>query len=101
MQTTVAGLLARGRSARSVARQLPIGRDTIRRWQKDAEFIAEYERVLARGGAPDPHGTLLDALSARKDDDIDWPSRLRAALTLLELDGDRDREDDAVVSGDW
>lgn len=101
VQRTTAGLLARGRSARSLAKQLSIGRDTIRAWQRNAEFIAEFERVTARLQNPhDPHGLLLDALQARKDDQIDWPSRLRAALALLEL-GEDSADDSAVVSGEW
>ncbi len=101
VQVTTARLLASGRSARSVGRMLHVGRDTIRKWQRDPEFVDEYERALARGGAPDPRATLLDALSARRDDGVDWPSRLRAALALLEQDASEDDDRTLTASERW
>jgi hypothetical protein len=86
VQATCAGMLARGRSGRFCARTLHVSPHTIRAWRDEPDFQAELERVRARGGKPDPHGTLLDALAARKDDGIDWPSRVRAATLLVAME---------------
>ena len=98
---TVARLLATGRSARACARMLGVSPDTIRKWKRDPEFADEYERAVARGGAPDPRTTLLDALTARRDDNVDWPSRVRAALALIEQDAPGDDDRSTVASSEW
>jgi hypothetical protein len=63
-----------------------VARSTIARWNEDPAFREEVERVRGLTDDSTPLGTLVDALAARKDDGIDWPSRLRAALALLELE---------------
>jgi len=100
-QAAAAGLLARGKSGRFVQKTLGIGWATLRAWKDDPEFQREYERVRARGGAPDPRGTLIDALAARRDDGVDSPSRVRAAITLIDLQAAPDPDDAAVGLHDW
>jgi transposase len=101
-QQDAAGLTARGHSARSIATALHVSRHTLRDWRDLPEFQAELERVVARGGKPDPENTLLDALAARDGDGIRWDVRVKAALALLDL---RQREpataDDAVGVYEW
>lgn len=101
VQLAAAGLLARGYSQRAVARRMHRSPATTRAWGALPEFAAEHERVLSRGGRPDPEGTLLDALGARKDDGVDWPSRVRAAYLLMEKWGDLQQPDekDAEAAG--
>jgi hypothetical protein len=98
VQATCAGMLARGRSARWCARTLHLSPHTIRAWREEPDFQAELERVRARGGKPDPYGTLLDALAARKDDGIDWPSRVRAASLLVGLE---QPDDEPAAPVEW
>jgi len=99
-QMAVAGMLGRGYSMRHVAVALGVAKSTIARWKQDPLFVAEVERARATRLAPTPRGTLLDALSARRDDGIDWPSRVRAALALLELD-EEDEDPNADVVAGW
>jgi len=40
------------------------------------------ERVRAQSANPTAEGTLLDALSARKDDGVNWQARIAAAVEL-------------------
>jgi len=94
-------MLARGRSGRFVMRSLGIGWATLRAWKDDPEFRREYERILARGGEPDPRGTLIDALSARRDDGVDWPSRVRAASMLIDLQSAPAPDDAGVGLHEW
>jgi hypothetical protein len=71
-QLAAAGMLGRGRSTSTVAETLGISARTIERWQKLAGFAAEVARVRGNSERPTPRGVLLDALSARRDDGIDW-----------------------------
>jgi len=79
-------MLGRGYSQRHTSSVTGVARSTIARWNEDPAFRAEVERVRSLTADSTPLGTLVDALSARRDDGIDWPSRLRAALSLLELE---------------
>ncbi len=99
-QVTCARMIARGHSRRMIARTLHIGRETIRQWERDPEFAQEVERAVERGGAPDPRGVLLDALTARRDDGVDWQARLKAAFALLE-ENETSGDDRRVVAGEW
>ena len=81
-----AGMLGRGRSAQTVAETLDVSTRTIERWRKLPGFAAEVERVRANSERPSARGVLLDALSARRDDGVDWSARLRAAQQLLALE---------------
>jgi hypothetical protein len=94
-------MLARGRSGRFVQRTLGIGWHTLHEWQDDPDFQRERDRILARGGEPDPRGTLIDALAARRDDGVDWPSRVRAASMLIEMDAMPATDDGSVGLHDW
>jgi hypothetical protein len=85
-QSTVARMLGRGYSQRHTSSVTGVARSTIASWYKEPVFRAEVERVRELTDDSAPLGTLVDALSARRDDGIDWPSRLRAALALLELE---------------
>jgi hypothetical protein len=63
----------------------------IRAWRKRPEFEQlvqrfKVDRETALGHAPDYPTVLTEALAARKDDRIDWSSRLRAAQLLAEHD---------------
>ena len=84
-QLAAAGMLGRGRSASVVAETLDVSTRTIERWRTLPGFAAEVERVRANSDHPTPRGVLLDALSARRDDGVDWSARLRAAQQLLAL----------------
>ena len=87
-QLAAAGMLGRGRSAKTVAETLEVSTRTIERWRKLPGFGDEVERVRAHSGRPHARGVLLDALSARRDDGVDWSARLRAAQQLLALEDD-------------
>lgn len=87
VQRTAAQLLARGLPAQAVADIVNTSSRTIRNWK----HIPEFQRVLAETAAAtrdatDPRGVLIDALTARKDDGIDWTNRVKAALALEELE---------------
>lgn len=83
--TIAAGMRARGRPWTAVAEATGRNERTCRRWADLAEFKAEVERV--RGDlAPTPRGVYVAALTARRDDGIDWGARLRAADALIGLD---------------
>lgn len=83
VQRTAAGMLGRGKTRRDIAQALGMSEQSITRWRKHPDFAAEEERVRRNSGRPDPYNVLLDALCARKDDGVDWPSRLNAAKELL------------------
>jgi len=85
-QLAAAGMLGRGRSMQTVADTVDRSTRTIERWRKLPGFAAEVERVRANSERPSARGVLLDALSARRDDGIDWSARLRAAQQLLALE---------------
>jgi hypothetical protein len=86
-QVAAAGMLGRGRSAKHTAETLAVAPRTIERWLADLPgFREEVERVRANSDRPDPAGVFLDALSARRDDGVDWNARLRAAQELLDRD---------------
>ncbi len=87
-QLAAAGMLGRGRSVQTVADTLERSARTIERWRKLPGFAAEVERVRANSERPNARGVLLDALSARRDDGVDWSARLRAAQQLLTLEQD-------------
>ena len=79
------GLRARGRSWVAIADALGVHERTARRWSDLGEFKAEVERVRA-DLSPTPRGVYVAALTARKDDGIDWQARIRAADALIVLD---------------
>jgi hypothetical protein len=82
--TAAAGMRARGRSWTAIAEATGRNERTCRRWAELPEFKAEVERV--RGDlTPSPRGVFVAALTARKDDGIDWQARLRAADALIEM----------------
>ncbi len=85
-QLAAAGMLGRGRSVKRVAETLGISTRTVERWRKVPGFAGEVEGVQANSQQPNARGVLLDALSARRDDGVDWSARLRAAQQLLALD---------------
>ena len=93
-QLAAAGMLGRGRSTNKVHETLDVSTRTIERWRKLPGFAAEVARVRASSERPNARGVLLDALSARRDDGVDWSARLRAAQQLLTLD-----EDDPELAG--
>jgi hypothetical protein len=83
IQRVAAAMLGRGKTRKAVAAKLEVTERTITRWRKLSEFAEEEQRVRVNSSSADPRGVLIDALSARKDDDIDWQSRLKAAFALL------------------
>ena len=85
-QLAAAGMLGRGRSTKTVADTLDVSTRTIERWRKLPGFADEVERVRANSERPTARGVLLDALSARRDDGVDWSARLRATQQLLALE---------------
>jgi len=93
-QLAVAGMLGRGYSQRYTAAALDVSKGTIVRWNRDPAFRAEVDRARASRLNPTPRGVLVDSLAARKDDGVDWNSRLRGALALLGLDDPDEPDDD-------
>jgi hypothetical protein len=87
-QLAAARMLGRGRSTETVADTVGRSARTIERWRELPGFAAEVERVRANSERPNARGVLLDALSARRDDGVDWSARLRAAQHLLALEQD-------------
>jgi hypothetical protein len=83
---TAARLVGSGHTFVSAAGAVIRDESTVRRWAKLPQFQAERERALAEI-AGTPRAVFLDALAARKDDGVDWASRIRAAERLLELEG--------------
>jgi Homeodomain-like domain len=80
---TAAGMRARGRTIPEVADTLGVSKRTVINWTHRPEYKTEHERVTRElNSGPTVEGTLLDALSARKDDGVDWTSRLKAAVEL-------------------
>jgi hypothetical protein len=93
LMLTAARLVGSGHTYVSAARVVNRDESTVRRWSKLPLFQAERERALA-DIAGTPRAVFLDALAARKDDGVDWGSRIRAAERLLELEGTRPAEDE-------
>jgi len=83
--TAAAGLVGRGASSAAAARAIGVNERTVRRWREIPAFRAEVERVRA-DLTPSAHGVFVQALTARKDDGIDWQARLRAADALIDLE---------------
>jgi transposase len=86
VQRVSAGMLGRGKSQNAVAKFAGVTTRTIQNWIRDVDgFAEEVKRVRASSKRPEPRGVLLDALSARRDDGVDWTARVRAAEKLLSL----------------
>jgi hypothetical protein len=84
VKLAAAGMVGRGATYATIQKRLGPHPRTLGRWMaSDPDFRAEVERVRASAAQPDPWGTLLDALSARRDDGVDWPARVRAAQLLI------------------
>jgi len=82
----------------AVARTVGVSERTLYNWAaKVPGFAEEVERVCALSSKPEPRGVLLDALSARRDDGVDWGNRLRAAEKLLTLPDDEPEEEPGRV----
>jgi hypothetical protein len=88
-QMACAGLLARGATQAHCAGVFDVSVRTIRRWKDIPAFEAEYQRVLANSGTPDPEGVLIDSLGARTDDSVNWAARQKGALELMALRGQK------------
>lgn len=95
VQRTAAQLLGRGLTIAAVAEVVGVEQRTIYRWKQRDDF---QDEVTATREIPvrDPRGVLIDALTARKDDKIDWTNRVKAAMALMELDA---KDDPANVTG--
>jgi len=101
LMLTAARLVGSGHTYVAAARVVKRDESTIRRWAKLPLFQAEREQALA-GIAGTPRAVFLDALAARKDDGVDWPSRIRAAERLIELEGGRQAENElAKLAEGW
>lgn len=101
-QSNVARLLGRGYSQRHAAYVEGVGRGTIVRWLRDPVFVAEVERARENRLNPTPRGTLIEAAyNARKDDGIDWATRVRAVMALADLDRESDDPDEDVEPAGW
>ncbi len=98
-QAVVARYVARGFSQRFTNAATGVSRDTIRAWMKQPEFMAEVERIRALTDGSAPMGVLVDCLGARRDDGVDYPTRLRAALALIEIERGSDDIGDAGEIG--
>jgi hypothetical protein len=80
----------RGASTKQIADTFGVSLRTVERWgecypdgrERVPGFRAEVERVRAQSANPTAEGTLLDALSARKDDGVNWQARIAAAVEL-------------------
>jgi Homeodomain-like domain len=83
-----AGMKGRGASTKQIADTFGVSLRTVERWgecypdgrDRVPGFRAEVERVRAQSANPTAEGTLLDALSARKDDGVNWQARIAAAV---------------------
>ena len=95
-----ARLVGSGHTYVAAARAVKRDESTIRRWAKLPRFQAEREPALAEI-AGTPRAVFLDALAARKDDGVDWPSRIRAAERLLELEGAQPAEQEYDLAQGW
>ncbi len=93
VQLAAAGMLGRGKTHAAVARTVGVSERTIHNWRKLPGFAEEVERVRALSSNPEPRGVLLDALSARRDDGVDWSARVRAAEKLLALPDDEPEDE--------
>ena len=101
LMLTAARLVGSGHTYVSAARAVNRNESTIRRWSKLPQFQAERERALA-DIAGTPRSVFLDALTARRDDGVDWASRIRAAERLLELAGRKPAADEyADLAEGW
>ena len=92
VQLTAARLTGRRKIARVVCETLSISPRTLRYWKNLPGFAEEAERVRANAWQPDPEGTLLDALTATKQDGVDWNARIMAARLLIEIEARRPPE---------
>jgi transposase-like protein len=90
-------MLGRGKTCAAVARTVDVSERTLYNWAKVPGFTEEVERVRALSSKPEPRGVLLDALSARRDDGVDWSARVRAAEKLLALPDDEPEDEPARV----
>ena len=96
-QRVVASMIGRGKSTQHCSDVMGPSTRTIARWKNLPAFAAEVERARESSERPDPRGTLIDALSARRDDGIDWAARLTASRALL-ANGSELLEDGAATS---
>jgi len=60
---------------------------TIERWRELPGFAAEVERVRANSERPNARGVLVDALSARRDDGVDWAGALDSVQAWVRKTG--------------
>jgi transposase-like protein len=98
VQLAAAGMLGRGKTYGAVARTVGVSERTLYNWAaKVPGFAEEVERVRALSSNPEPRGVLLDALSARRDDGVDWNARVRAAEKLLALPVDEPEDEPAPI----
>jgi len=97
VQLAAAGMLGRGKTYGAVARTVGVSERTLYNWAKVPGFTEEIERVRALSSNPEPRGVLLDALSARRDDGVDWNARVRAAEKLLALPVDEPEDEPAPI----
>ena len=89
-EQAAAGMKGRGASTKQIADTFGVSLRTVERWgecypdgrERVPGFRAEVERVRAQSANPTAEGTLLDALSARKDDGVNWQARIAAAVEL-------------------
>ena len=91
-----AGMVGRGASYAATGRALSVNERTVRRWARLPVFVAEVERVRA-DLTPTPRGVFLMALTARKDDGIDWQARLRAAERLIGLEPEQPQDESELA----
>ena len=90
-------MLGRGRGVAATAKTCDRSERTIKRWTAGLPgFAEEIERVRASAAKPDPRGTLIDSLSATRDDRVDWQSRIAGAKALLAT-GYFDQDEDGPV----
>jgi transposase-like protein len=97
VQLAAAGMLGRGKTYGAVARTVGVSERTLYNWAKVPGFAEEVERVRALSSRPEPRGVLLDALSARRNDGVDWNARLRAAEKLLALPDDEPEDEPVTI----
>ena len=96
VQLTAARLTGRGKIARVVCETLSISERTLRYWKALPGFSDEVERVRRNAWQPDPEGTLLDALTATRQDGVDWNARIMAARLLIEIEARRPPEPSTI-----
>jgi hypothetical protein len=89
VQLTAARLVGRGKNGPTICETLSISPRTLRYWKALPGFAEEAERVRQNAWQPTGEGTLLDALTATKNDGIDWVARLGAARELIRIEANR------------